>query len=1001
MTLNKNHRSPCLTLLLCLFATHVAAAAPVAPYLRVAVDHPIVVYAGPKTTVTLYAHPIGFTPTRITWTQAAERINHLNAKGTASFVRHGVATTAVLPAKGVYEFQATATSAAGSFTAKTWVQVWDNRTALEPGKTLGTSPGITPPTSVRQLSPTPPAYQHPRVLFTDADWPEMHKRATTGKVAGWGMMTIRQWVKDTFDNPQVPTGKFAAALDAWAQGGMTGTPPDPAPLTADSILSSEGRGVFTAMLLDACYLQWLDNDPTQSHDQMPKAVKQRGAYLARLTAAAAKVRLSAVWDRSTGKFHNTGPLAIRNFDQPGEPPETGGLCDLALAYDLIYNWMEESQRQDARDFLFAAGWGRHTSFGGWDRGTLRLGSDHNGDFGNLNDYEGLAGLAVEGEEAQMSMGVQAAFGHAKPKSPEERWVKPADPSDPAAWPTATVASVENEQRQIAWLVDWFTTPWGLASNHLAYLGFTAKNMLPSTLAYSRRGENLFVTTNLYQLALHALLIIHPGEKSKVSPRGLGETNLAWFDHHDSGSFGQRGTMCILWKYMYPDDPLVDYVWRAYLPDQDRDPLVCAMFGLDPSVGIPAQTLSKVGETKHLRDTIFDPQRGVVDMHSAWDDDAASLWFECNGSDPYAGHMHAERNSFDFFALGRTWACAPGYHETISDLQSAILVKDPRYADDPATGGFLGESASSATQHPPLPDSHPTPPGKILQMTSAPDHAWTLVAGDATLAYNDAYQGKRDIDTGLPLSSWLYPGLEDYFLALDPRFRDKFAQHLMVGSTTYNPMRSVIRTVLFVRGPRPYALIVDDDDKDGAPHDWQWVINCQISFGEPENRFVDAKGNGIYSSLAMMPGATADEAVLYHSPIDDGDKPGLPRLLVRDIGLADLKGQPPILLQSRPPGRSDIPYLTYGFDNNRKVKSVEQVDSNRVIIERDGVAKPSYAVLMIPFRTGEPTPVTTWNADRTILTIRLGQGIMHTIHFDRTNPDGRTRLIWQRATPSVP
>ena len=64
-------------------------------------------------------------------------------------------------------------------------------------------------------------------------------------------------------------------------------------------------------------------------------------------------------------------------------------------------------------------------------------------------------------------------------------------------------------------------------------------------------------------------------------------------------------------------------------------------------------------------------------------------------------MHAERNSFDFFALGRAWACAPGYHETISDLQSAILVRDPRYVDDPATNGFIGESASSATQQPPI------------------------------------------------------------------------------------------------------------------------------------------------------------------------------------------------------------------------------------------------------------------------------------------------------------
>ena len=337
------------------------------------------------------------------------------------------------------------------------------------------------------------------------------------------------------------------------------------------------------MLLDACYLQWLDNDPRQDHTQLPEATRQRGYYLARLTAAAAKLRLNALWDRATGKFHNDGPLAIRNLDQPGEPPEGAGLCDLALAYDLIYDWMNDAQRRDTRELLFAAGWGRHTSFGGWDKGRLRLGSDHNGDFGNLNDYQILVALAIEGEEASVGPEVRAAFGQAKAGSAPERWVRLADATDPAAWPTATVASVDNLERQLRWMVDWFTTPWGMASNHLAYLGFTAKNMLPSTLALSRRGENLFVTTNLYQTALHALLVLHPGETSKVSRQGLGETKLSWFDHHDSSGFGQRGTMCILWKYMFPDDPLIDYVWRAYLPDQDRDPLVAAMFGLDPAL----------------------------------------------------------------------------------------------------------------------------------------------------------------------------------------------------------------------------------------------------------------------------------------------------------------------------------------------------------------------------------------------------------------------------------
>ena len=48
----------------------------------------------------------------------------------------------------------------------------------------------------------------------------------------------------------------------------------------------------------------------------------------------------------------------------------------------------------------------------------------------------------------------------------------------------------------------------------------------------------------------------------------------------------------------------------------------------------------------------------------------------------------------------------------------------------------------------------------------------------------------------------------------------------------------------------------------------------------------------------------------------------------------------------------FPYLTYGVDNNHTVGGVVKEDSNRVIIERDGVAKPGYAVLMFPFRTGQ-------------------------------------------------
>ena len=72
----------CLTILLGLLSIPVVAASPEAPYLRVAADQPIIVYAGPRTTVTLYARPVGFTSTGVvTWKQVTDRINHLSAKG--------------------------------------------------------------------------------------------------------------------------------------------------------------------------------------------------------------------------------------------------------------------------------------------------------------------------------------------------------------------------------------------------------------------------------------------------------------------------------------------------------------------------------------------------------------------------------------------------------------------------------------------------------------------------------------------------------------------------------------------------------------------------------------------------------------------------------------------------------------------------------------------------------------------------------------------------------
>ncbi|MEI7780825.1 MAG: hypothetical protein WCJ18_02730, partial [Planctomycetota bacterium] len=336
------------------------------PHLRplaVRADPPIIVAAKGGGRATLTVQMTTAQDETFEWSQVPDRINPLRTKGRARLDGDGASVTAVLPESGVYQFMVVAkTGTATVARGTTWVQAWEDRGPLDRGPTLGTFPGVAPPTSVRHFSPLPAPFEHPRVLFTDADWPEMSHRARTGTVAGWGVKTIRQWVAETLDDPKTPTGRLAQDLDAWMQAGDKAKPPDLTALAGDAVLSSEARGVFYSMLLDAAYLLWLDHDPRVPPAKQPAAVRDRGHRLARIAAAAATLHFRTVWDRGKRTvLLAEGPLAVRGLADVGEPAAGPGLCDLALAYDLLFDWMNEPERLAVRDFLVATGYGRHTS----------------------------------------------------------------------------------------------------------------------------------------------------------------------------------------------------------------------------------------------------------------------------------------------------------------------------------------------------------------------------------------------------------------------------------------------------------------------------------------------------------------------------------------------------------------------------------------------------------------------------------------------------------------
>ena len=915
------------------------------------------------TTVRLVATAANFSPTNYIWSQVTDTINSFATKGIATFSATQTASNQVvvtLPAAGIYQFQVTATDGVNSASRYVWVNVWDSVGALNPNHQVGRNPDIAPPTSVRQFSADPGPFCHPRVLFSRSDWPELSSKTTNSFEVRLAITNLQSALAGNFDKSGSTMKNLITVYTNYAAGGYSGTyftnTVFPARTNASGsmtelIIGHNPSGAYFDALVTACYLAWVGTDPAQPHGSVATANQARFNYLATLVAATAKAEMSL-----------NSLLSGANASSYASGTNMATSYDMALCYDLVYDWMTPQQQNDTRDYLYAIGYGyNNTGGGGISRSAAWNGTLQNGDFPNLADGIVLPQLAIEGEETNVTASVQAAFG------PTQPYV-----TGPTAWPFASPAAVNNLRRLLNWNTDWYVSPWGFIMNMVDYFQLGQNISAPAALALARRGEDQFTTTYYYQSSLAALYNLAPREDGK---------GMALFDHHDGLPFtpgpGQLNAAYIV-KYVYPNDPMVDYVYRAFRVENEND-LAQAIFASDPT----NTTLAAVASQKNLALTKFDPQRAVVVSRNGWGENDLNLVFE-NRFDQ-DGHMHAERNNFSLYALGRAWSSPPGYHCTINDLQATVLIQNPNLASDPATAGYLGQSPSSAT----ITTNNswgPPPPGQLLEITEDPAKQWTLFAGDATPAYDWGLGMNNAINTGVSQAqnAWfgLLPNLSSYT-------QHHLASTWSVQTTNYNAVQYALRSVLTVRGANPYVLVLDDISKDGTPQNYRWSMPCAVSFGTSGGRFVDANNNTIYSSLTNQAGATAIETTLYHLA-DKGtnNQKGLPRLLVRDVTETATTNQPPIFVDARPSGYAGGNF-TYGWDNNSKVFSY--VPSSRVLITRTNVITPAFKVLLFPFLSGSNTPATSWAANNTTLTIDQLNGTVDKLVFDRTNPDHRTRI----------
>lgn len=559
---------------------------------------------------------------------------------------------------------------------------------------------------------------------------------------------------------------------------------------------------------------------------------------------------------------------------------------LGLAYDFLYNEMSEAQREPVRKLLSRMTHWRQS------KGTGMTPPDNSTNWRTFHDHILIASLAIEGEEGY----------------------------DPAVYE-------QTRDKLRDFLTQYGVFPSGYAHEGWGYFDFGMISGALTSLAVSRRDENLYETTNLYRSLLAGFYSMPPGMDHLLS-------------HGDTvtGKLTRPGNQVWIGRYLWPNDPAIQALGNTLagklLNVNDKRPLgmMAVMFATGERLDAPPQ--QTVANKLDLPLTLFCPDTGHVNTRSGWGDDATMLSFRCRMDKYFLGHMHPDVNAFELFSHGVEWFTDPGKFFIPNDTHQTVLIDG------------LGAGGSTAAW------TWPSLPGKLVAYKDAP--LATLAAGDAKAFYDYVIHKPQGILTDA--SELVQPeqhGLRWSDFVFNKTRHDPMPvwRQMPLGQLwTYNPVQKAYRTAVMIRGAHPYAVIIDDIQKDDRPHDYQWVAN-----GRP-------------GSLVSISAKGGD---LLLRPKDEAKKDA--RLLVRSL---------------RATGQAIEPVLV----NRDLVFDTNTLKTTQVLIDAKQTLEPEFKVLLYPHNEGEHLPVTTW-LDRDTLEVAWGE--QKDVWRFKRNGQGRTRVSVSR------
>lgn len=604
---------------------------------------------------------------------------------------------------------------------------------------------------VRLFSAVPPTGVHPRVLMSPEDLPAWRKHVIT-------TYRGKTFFAQRFESKRIDTLAGIAA-------------------------ETEGEALLAV---------YPNGGPGDNHDLLYATLDviyhqdaERAEYVCQAVANFARVVLARSGEEAKwGKIeHDIGD--IQGLD--GIASGLGHLwyrggADFALAYDYLYDYMTDSQRDVCRRALSKATenlvcWGM-----GFPRGR---------GVSNWYGYHGELGpmlLAIEGEE-----GFQ-----------EKQWERFRQAIRDWAEVHIYETGGSNE--------DGYTVNTSLREGQF------------TLLAMARRGENHFDRPNIRNYWKWVVLSLVPGEDTGVT---VG---------YSSGQVSPYESAPVMARWAMPGDKCVNFYLRQYKGEdysrQNRwqyapmTTLFCMNW--EDSDALP-QDMGQLG----LPVTAVFPYQGLFITRSDWSDDATYLNMLARQDAWYDRHENVDRGRFVFAALGRRWAIDRPWAQATKSTDHNLVHIDGRAQAEATVGrgkapngrlithGDLGTTDTVGGEEPGLLSY------AVMDLKNAYDWLWAHSWSQPGDAWEPETRSFEQLGW-----TWDRPGQPPALYGCDDPSAPKYN---FLGCNLWrapnNPVQYCWRTGLLVREPHPYVMIVDDVKKDDQirVYDWYMQVPDDVDF----------------------------------------------------------------------------------------------------------------------------------------------------------------------------